>query len=86
MDDKIFILDNNLKIVVNGNISTGKKNNIIKNEVKNKELIAVYDLNFFAGGLLTIYADCSAYITQYGSGIPIICSYKGIIQSLNKNN
>lgn len=46
----------------------------------NKQIIAQYGTDSFAGGRFVIYADHTAELTTYGSGVPIINSLVGTIQ------
>lgn len=46
-----------------------------------KRAVKTYELNFFGGGLFTVYEDGVAELVQYGSGVPIVGGYVGNLKS-----
>ena len=83
----ITILDNVISVKKDSDIITGTLQSLESVEecfgldVKKEEVLACYNLDFFAGGRFVFYKDGTSELTCYGSGVPIIYSYLGSIQN-----
>ena len=84
-NNKIKIYSNDNKLMVDGDLQPDTESYDRGEQYDEKPIIRSYHLNHFAGGRFVIYNDKTVKWTQYGSGLPIISSYKGILKKTTKS-